>query len=649
MKGIVSFFLMLSIFAPATASQTAQGRTAPEDEQQWRVENDAGRSALDQGRYPDAVRSYQAAIRAADERGWAKEKQTESIIGLAHAYFRLGNYTAAERYFRQGLQVLEKTSASDDPRLATLLSSLATISRIRENYADSASLSRRSLAILEKAHGADHPNVAIALNDLALILRLQGNYDEAELLFQRSLSILEKVLGKDHFNVGVALNNLVITHRLQGHYLAAEPLARRSLSIFERASGRNADLLQSLDNLGGVCIEVDKYDESEQLYRRALSTRWGAGGDGVVLVLEKLVDVLNLAEFNQPRRNAVLAFESTPGWDAAGVDLYILIGQTLRARGLLPEAEEVLTRAVQAFPRSLEARYELSKGYSLAQRWESAIHTLKEATSIEASGNPAVNGPGLSVIHQEMGRLNVLLAQFDDAQSAFKTSLELDPGNIRARVAQGDLLLQLDRLDDAAAEYARAIRLSGGNAAAYYGTAQLNLRASRFEEAITAADRALEIDSHDAKSSYLRAAALLRSGRATEGEAELERFRKLEREDRDNVDQLRATRVFLKSAADSLASGRGDDAIKQLREGIRVYPDAGLLHLNLGIIQSQLGRHDDAVETFQSMIKAGLGDFFLVHLNLSREYQILGNKPLSRRHQLIYLQKFYSAFPNGLR
>jgi tetratricopeptide (TPR) repeat protein len=649
-KGIYSFFLFPLIFAPGTASQTAQGKTAPEGEQRWRMENDAGRSALDQGRYPDAVHSFQSAIREADERGWTNEKQAESLRGLAQAYFRLGNYTAAERYFREALHILEKTPASDDPNLATLLSSLATVYRIRENYAAAAPLARRSLAILEGTYGPEHPNVAIALNDLAVILRLQRNYDEARLLFQRSLSILEKALGAEHFNVGVALNNLVITHRLQGHHLDAEPLARRSLAIFERAPGRqSSDLLQSLDNLAGICLEVGRYDESEQLYRRALSTRWGAGADGVVLILEKLADVLNLAEFDQPRKKATQAFEGTPGWDAAGVDLYILIGQTLRARGLLPEAEDVLARGVQAFPKSLEARYELANGYSLAQRWASALQTLEEATRIEASGNPAVDGPGRSVIYQEIGRINVLLVQFEDAQSAYKTSLEFDPANFRARVAQGELFLQLDRPDDAATEYARAIRLSGGNAPAYYGTAKLNLRVSRFAEAIAAADKALEIDSRDAKSSYVRAVALLRSNSATEGEAELERFRKLEGEERDKVDRLRAIRVFLRSAADSLASGRGDDAIKQLRAGIRVYPDAGLLHLNLGIIQSQLGRHDDAVETFQSMINAGMGDFFLVHLNLSREYQVLGNKTLSRRHQLIYLQKYYSAFPNGLR
>lgn len=636
--------------ASAIASQAPQGKAAPDSDQQWRINNDSGRVALDQGRYPDAVRSFQAAIREAETLGWTTQEQAETVSGLAQAYLRLGNYAAAERYFQQALQILEKSHTPDGPNVATLLGNLATVYRIRENYAAALPLSRRSLSILERTYGPDHPNMAIPLNNLAMILRLHGDYDEAELLFQRSLSILEKASGTEHPNVGIALNNLVAVRRLQGHYLDAEPLARRSLSIFEKGQSRlSPDLLQSLDNLAGVCMEIGKYDESEQLYRRALSTRWGAGADGVVVILEQLADILNLAEFDQPRKEAVRAFQKSPGWNSVGPDLYILFGQILRARGLLAEAEEVLSRAVQAFPKSVEVRFELANSYSLAQRWASALQTLEDATRIQLSGNPAVDGPVRSLIYQEIARMNVLLVQFDEAQSAFKTSLELDPTNVGARVAEGDLYLQLDRPDDAASEYAQAIRLSGGNVPAYYGAAELNLRLDRFPEAVTSADKALELDSRDAKSSYVRAVALLRSGRANDGDAELERFRKLETEERNKVDKLRTTRVFLQSAAESIAIGRGDDAIDQLREGIRLYPDAGLLHLNLGIIQSRLGRHDDAVETFQTMMKLGLGDFFLVHLNLSREYQALGNKTLSRRHRLIYLQQYNSSFPNGLR
>ena len=430
MKGVFSFFLLPLIFAPAISAQDP-GKPAPDGEQQWRMNNEAGLVALDQGRYPDAVRSFHAAIGEAEVRGWTDQKHADSFSGLAEAYLRLGNYTAAERHSQQALQILEKTGAPDGPNIAMVLRNLATVYRIRENYDAATPLSRRSLAILEKTYGADHPNVAIALNNLAMILRLHGDYDEAKLLFQRSLSILERALGPEHLNVGMALNNLIVIHRLQGHYLDAEPLARRSLAIFEKAPGRqSSDLLQSLENLAGICMEIGKYDESEQLYRRTLSTRWGAGADGVVLILEQLADVLNLAEFDQPRKEAIRAFQKTPGWDAAGADLYILIGQILRARGLLAEAKEVLARAVQAFPKSLEARIELANSYSFAQRWASALQTLEDATRIEASGNPAIDGPGRSLIYQEIARIDVcLLVQSDDAQSALKTSLEFDPAD----------------------------------------------------------------------------------------------------------------------------------------------------------------------------------------------------------------------------
>ena len=87
-----------------------------------------------------------------------------------------------------------------------------------------------------------------------------------------------------------------------------------------------------------------------------------------------------------------------------------------------------------------------------------------------------------------------------------------------------------------------------------------------------------------------------------------------------------------------------------LREGIHSYPDSPSLQLNLGIIQSRLGRHRDAIKTFQAMIDQGFQnqDYFLVHLNLSREYEVLRDMKASQLHRLIYLQK-YDAFLKNKR
>jgi predicted Zn-dependent protease len=98
--------------------------------------------------------------------------------------------------------------------------------------------------------------------------------------------------------------------------------------------------------------------------------------------------------------------------------------------------------------------------------------------------------------------------------------------------------------------------------------------------------------------------------------------------------------VTLQAAAVRLQNREEEAALETLREGIQAYPDSPSLQLNLGIVQSRIGRHRDAVKTFQAMIDKGFQDQdFLVHLNLSREYEILGDVKASQLHRLLYLQK----------
>jgi tetratricopeptide (TPR) repeat protein len=160
-----------------------------------------------------------------------------------------------------------------------------------------------------------------------------------------------------------------------------------------------------------------------------------------------------------------------------------------------------------------------------------------------------------------------------------------------------------------------------------------------------AADRALEINPRDAKSSNVRALALLRSGRREEGEAELERFAKLEASERDEGVRGRTIPVTLHTAFARLEEQQGEAAIQALREAIRAYPDSASLQLNLGILQSRLGMHPEAIKTFQGMVDQGFQDSFLVHLNLSREHAVLGDRKASQFHRLMYL-KNYEAFLN---
>jgi tetratricopeptide (TPR) repeat protein len=246
--------------------------------------------------------------------------------------------------------------------------------------------------------------------------------------------------------------------------------------------------------------------------------------------------------------------------------------------------------------------------------------------------------------------MHVYLSQFNEALSNLQTALDLDPANAPAIVDLGDLYLKLDRPEDAAAQYGRAILLTGGNAAAYYGLAEVSRQLGHYPQAVMAAERALEFNPRDAKSSYIRSNALFRSGRREEGDAELERFEKLEASERDEGVRGRTIPVTLRTAFARLEEGLGEAAIEVLREGNRAYPDSASLQLNLGILQSRLGKHQDALKTFQALVDQGFQDqsSFLVHLNLSREYEVLGDIKASRLHRLIYLQK-YDAYLNKRR
>jgi len=266
--------------------------------------------------------------------------------------------------------------------------------------------------------------------------------------------------------------------------------------------------------------------------------------------------------------------------------------------------------------------------------------------SVATSCPPGESGAALSKRSRSLREKGETAQAIEDLTAA----IQLDPGNAQALVDLGDLYLKTEKPEDAAVQYAQAILLTGGNASAYYGIAEVNRRLGRYPQAVMAADRALEINPRDAKSSYIRSVALLRGDHREDGEIELERFGKLEAKDREEVVRGRTIPVTLRTAFAKLKDGQGEEAIELLREGIDSYPDSPALQLNLGIIQSRLGMHRDALKTFQAMIDQGFHDqdYFLVHLNLFREYEILGDTKASQFQRLIYLQK-YDAFLKNKR
>jgi tetratricopeptide (TPR) repeat protein len=202
--------------------------------------------------------------------------------------------------------------------------------------------------------------------------------------------------------------------------------------------------------------------------------------------------------------------------------------------------------------------------------------------------------------------------------------------------------MRRNRFDEAAAEYSRVLSGNPGDADAYDGLAQVHLALGRYAETVLHADKALAADPGLQTSRYAKAMALIRSGRNEEGRTVLEEYQ--QREAQQQAASLRRNELAELDRATSgmLAEGRLQEALELLLKGVRSHPIAAVLYLKLGLTQSRLQLHREAAGTFETMVRLNLDDF-LVHWQLAREYEALGDREGAQRQRVIYLQRYDGA------
>jgi protein O-GlcNAc transferase len=262
--------------------------------------------------------------------------------------------------------------------------------------------------------------------------------------------------------------------------------------------------------------------------------------------------------------------------------------------------------------------------------------------------DPAVDRLQRSVVYQKVGSIHIELAEFDQAASAYMKALEFTPDSVDARLGLGDVYLQQGKPQDALTEYNHALAMDAKSAPAYFRVADANLRLGRFAEASQAAAKVLALDAAHQKAHYVLATALVRMDAQEASERELEVHRKLEAEARAETDRSRNIVVVNREAAAKLLEARAEDAGEMFMKAIETFPDSATAYLNLGIVQSQLGQHKAAVETFQRVLTRNISDSFLVSWNLAQEYRHLGDTEASLRHQVVYLQNVDLALREAL-
>jgi tetratricopeptide (TPR) repeat protein len=287
-----------------------------------------------------------------------------------------GALPEAAARFREAIALLEAEEGPGSPDVANLLNGLSAVEGERGRYEEGLALASRALSILEPIvhliEGEDGEVLRLAsLARLGTFYRELGRYSEAEPILKRALSLSEATFGEEHAQTADARGNLAVLYKYTANFDEAEALYRRALAVTEGAYTRSGGeeramaLATLYHNFGGLFHAKGEYERGEPYARKAYELRRSALGeehpvtlaDGAALA--GILDGLERYEESEGLYLRALAgFEARYGpvhYEIA-VNLNNL-GMVRRATGRLAEAEEMLRRALAVKERLFSAEH----------------------------------------------------------------------------------------------------------------------------------------------------------------------------------------------------------------------------------------------------------------------------------------------------
>jgi predicted O-linked N-acetylglucosamine transferase (SPINDLY family) len=270
-------------------------------------------------------------------------------------------------------------------------------------------------------------------------------------------------------------------------------------------------------------------------------------------------------------------------------DALNLLGVLCLERGRIAEAEQLIARAVQVSPQQPLFHLHLGNAQRAAGKVDRAIGSWRRAIALapapdqtlDARTNIAVAltsagdvigaeqawrelshvAPHVPEAHFQLGQLLASQRRFGEAAEALGTCLRLDPARFVAHNALGCALAELGQHEQAAAAFARAAELSPRDAAFQLNLGHARRAAGHVAEAHDAFRRAIELSQSILAAAQHGLAATLRE-----------------------MNQL-------------------EDAERAANEALHLQPDFAPGHQNLGNIQYDLGRLDDAVASHRRSLE----------------------------------------------
>jgi protein O-GlcNAc transferase len=254
-----------------------------------------------------------------------------------------------------------------------------------------------------------------------------------------------------------------------------------------------------------------------------------------------------------------------------------------QGRGAIAEAKQLYHRALALDGRSLMACGNLA--IIAAQEGDLAQAETLFRRVVDTSPNYPEGHNNLGALLQQEGRI-------DEAIAAHRRAIALRPDYAVAHCHLGNALKRQGKLDDALAAYRHALALRPDFAEACNNLGVVLAQQGKFAQALDAYDRAIKLRPDDLEAAYNRAVALQQQGRLQEAGAA---YRAIVRRSPSSL-------VYLNLGGVEQELGRLDDALAAFEQALALDPAYPQAHFNRGAVLQRLGRLDAAAEAYRRAI-----------------------------------------------
>jgi arylsulfatase A-like enzyme/Flp pilus assembly protein TadD len=270
-----------------------------------------------------------------------------------------------------------------------------------------------------------------------------------------------------------------------------------------------------------------------------------------------------------------------------------------------PAARELLRELERISASDLGERHAQALDVETERRLES-LGYVASSSSLPEKGASLPDPKDRIEVYEKLH--GILARQDADANALiaeYRKALELEPGNVWARIRLANLLADEERYEEALVEYRGLIGASAMDARAFQNLGVALLLLDRVEEALELTEEAVEARPWDPDVHVLRGEALERANRPEEAKAAYDRAVELEPEDAEN---------YWRRGAVLQKVGKMAEAEKELRRAVEMDPELEPARLALARVLTTTGREGEALGLLQLAgktspgVKAGLAE-----------------------------------------